>query len=446
MAISIGCRFWKRLRSFAEAEGGTALGVSAFSFLVLATASGVVIDAGRGYLIKSRLTQAVDSAALAGGRVFADKDDSGFNYQSQIQKYFSANFPDGYLGINTADARVSVVVDGSSIKVSASVDVSSAMMSIVGLDSYTVSSSATVSTTIRGLEIAMILDNSSEISWLYMDEMKKRAKGFLDAVSVGRSRAPDVNVAVVPFAARANVKGQANINAETPDDPNHVCMDQRPSYHAIGETDPTTEPFDHYSGTYAPKYDWSGYKDRICPAASVTPLTQDREVLDASLDSMEGRGCRRYDLGMAWGWRTLSPDWQDVWQGQSVTPPVDYEVSGVTKVAIIGTMGSNTPRTCSDDPETIAETEKMFLEACEGMKREGIVIYAITYINDYSKYWDWDRDGDESEAPTPEEAARALFEDCTSGQERAFFPQSRDELEAAISSITNDMVRLQLSK
>ena len=86
----------------------------------------------------------------------------------------------------------------------------------------------------------------------------------------------------------------------------------------------------------------------------------------------------------------------------------------------------------------------MFLEACEGMKREGIVIYAITYINDYSKYWDWDND--EGEAPTLEETARALFEDCTSGPERAFFPQSREELEAAISSITNDMVRLQLSR
>ena len=434
----------KPFRSFASAEGGSTLGVVALSFLALTAASGLVLDAGRGYLIKSRLSQAVDSAALAGGRVFAAKSDAGFDYQAQIQKYFKANFPDGYLGVNAADAQLQVDFDGSTLQVSASVEVSSTLMGMVGVESYTVSSGATVSTTIRGLEIAMILDNSSQISWLYMDEMKSRSKDFLDALNLGAASAQDVDVAVVPFAARANVRGQANINAETPDDPDHVCMDQRPSYHAVGETDPRDEPFDHYSGTYAPKKNWAGYKDRICPVASVTPLTRDRAVLDETLNSMKGRGCRRYDLGMGWGWRTLSPDWQDVWQGSSVTPPADYAASGVTKVAIIGTMGSNTPRTCSDDPETIAESARMFLEACEGMKREGILIYAIAYINDYKSFWN--RDDDDSEAPTPGDAARALFEDCTSGPERAFFPESREELDAAIATITSDLVRLRLSK
>ncbi len=443
--MSLGRTRGKVVSGFLRQERGSAMGLVAVSLLTLAAASGLALDTGRGYLIKSKLTQAVDAAALAGGR--ASSDGSLDSAKAQIEKYFQANFPDGYLGVGAPQAKVDIPKGGGEIRVSAVVTVPTTLLSMFDIKGYEVSASATVSLTMRSLEIAMILDNSSDLQWIYMDEMRKRAKSFLDAISIGASGSEDVSVAVVPFAARANVKGQTNINAEAPDDPDHVCMDQRPSYHAIGEANPTAEPFDHYSGTYAPKKDWTGYKDRICPSARVTPLTRDRGALDATLDEMQGRGCRRYDLGMAWGWRTLSPEWQDVWQGPSVTAPADYARSGVTKVAIIGTHGSNSPRTCSDDPETIAETERMFNEACDGMKRDGILVYAIVYITDSSDLWDWDKDdADEADAPGPAEAARALFEDCTSGPERAFFPESVEELDAAIRSITADLKGLRLSR
>ncbi len=423
------------------------MGLVAVSLLTLTAASGLALDAGRGYLIKSKLSQAVDAAALAGGR--ASSDGLAESTKTQIEKYFKANFPDGYLGVSAAQTKVDVTPGGGEIKVSAAVTVPTTLLSILDIKGYEVSASATVSVTMRSLEIAMILDNSRDVSWIYMNEMQTRAKDFLDAISVGSSSTQDVSVAVVPFAARANVMGQENINAEAPTDPDHVCMDQRPSYHAVGETDPRTEPFDHYSGTYAPKKDWSGYKDRICPQARVTPLTRDRGVVDATLDQMRGRGCRRYDLGMAWGWRTLSPEWQGVWQGSNVTEPADYTNANVTKVAIIGTHSNNTPRTCSDDPETIIETARMFAEACDGMKREGILVYAVVYVTDYSDLWTWGKDddgGEDMDRPGPAEAARELFEDCTSGAERAFFPESKEELEAAVASIANDLKGLRLTR
>ncbi len=443
--MSLGRGRGKSISRFLRQERGSTIGLVAVSLLTLAAASGLALDAGRGYLIKSKLSQAVDAAALAGGR--ATSDGSVEAAKVQIEKYFQANFPEGYLGVGAAQTKIDVAQGGGEIKVSAAVTVPTTLLSVLDIRGYEVSASATVSLTMRSLEIAMILDNSRDVSWIYMTEMQDRAKDFLDAISVGSESAEDVSVAVVPFAARANVMGQENINAEAPADPDHVCMDQRPSYHAIGETDPRTEPFDHYSGTYAPKKDWTGYKDRICPQAMVTPLTRDRGVLDATLDQMEGRGCRRYDLGMAWGWRTLSPEWQGVWQGRSVTEPADYTNANVTKVAIIGTHSSNTPRTCSDDPETIAETARMFAEACDGMKQEGILVYAIVYVTDYSDLWNWDKESAaDTDRPGPAEAARELFEDCTSGAERAFFPESREELESAVASIANDLKGLRLTR
>ncbi len=441
--MSLGRTRGRPITGFLRQERGTAMGLVAVSLLTLAAASGLALDAGRGYLIKAKLSQAVDAAALAGGRV--SSDGLADSAKAHIEKYFKANFPEGYLGVGAAQTKIDVAPGGGEIKVSAAVTVPTTLLSVLDIQSYEVSASATVRVTLRSLEIAMILDNSRDVSWIYMKEMKDRAKSFLDAIAGGARSAEDVSVAVVPFAARANVKGQANINPEAPADPDHVCMDQRPAYHAVGETDPRTEPFDHYSGTFRPRRNPTGYKDRICPQARVTPLTRDRAVLDATLDEMRGRGCRRYDLGLAWGWRTLSPEWQNVWQGANVTEPADYTDSDVTKVAIIGTHSGNTPRSCSDDPETIAETERMFAEACEGMKREGILIYAIVYVSEHRGFWGRESEADE-DAPSSADAARALFEDCTSGTERAFFPQSREELEAAVTGIVNDLSSLHLTQ
>ena len=51
-------------------------------------ALGLATDTARGYLVKARLSQALDAAALAGGKVY-------FSTQrdADIKKYFAANFP-----------------------------------------------------------------------------------------------------------------------------------------------------------------------------------------------------------------------------------------------------------------------------------------------------------------------------------------------------------------
>ena len=54
-------------------------------------AAGLAFDAGRGYMVNARLSQAVDAAALAGGRSLTIG--GGGDYAAQITKYFDANFP-----------------------------------------------------------------------------------------------------------------------------------------------------------------------------------------------------------------------------------------------------------------------------------------------------------------------------------------------------------------
>ncbi|MDJ0937563.1 MAG: pilus assembly protein TadG-related protein, partial [Kiloniellales bacterium] len=84
------------LRRYKQNEEGTAIVLLGFAIFVLVGSAGLAFDAGRGYMLNARLSQAVDAAALAGGRSLSIG--GGGDYESIIKKYFKANMPEGYMG------------------------------------------------------------------------------------------------------------------------------------------------------------------------------------------------------------------------------------------------------------------------------------------------------------------------------------------------------------
>ncbi len=435
--MPFGISYGKRITGFMRQEYGGAMGLVAVSLLTLAAASGLALDAGRAYLVKDKLSQAVDAAALAGGRALSEG--SAEAARAQIEKYFQANFPKGYLGVSISQAKIDLSKTGNEISFNATVNVPTTLLSVFNIPGYEVSAGATVNNTLRSLEIAMVIDNSRAMGGKRMEQVKKETQEFLDTLFKGRDSTEDLNIAVVPFTARANVKGQALVHPDSPPDSNLICMDIRPGFHAVGETNPTAEPFDHYSGVHSKKKNPKGYEERICPKANVLPLSRDRADIDAALKGMKGKGCRRFDLGASWGWRALSPSWQDHWQGASATPPADYGQSGVTKVMVLLTNGKNTPKSCTGDPEEVEETEKMFLHLCDAMKREGVLIYTIAV--------DVPELSDElEEQKSKSELSRDVFEDCASGSARAFFPGKMKEVAEALNTISGDLSVVRLTR
>ncbi len=440
--MPLGRSCGKHITGFIRQEYGGAMGLVAISLLTLAAASGLALDAGRAYLVKDKLSQAVDAAALAGGRALSEG--SAEAAQAQIEKYFRANFPDGYLGVRISQAKIDLSKTGNEISFNATVNVPTTLLSAFNIPGYEVSAGATVSNTLRSLEIAMVIDNSRAMGGKRMDQVQAETKEFLDTLFKGKDSTKDLSIAVVPFTARANVKGQALVHPDSPPDPDLVCMNIRPGIHAVGETNPIAEPFDHYSGVYSKKKKPEDYELRICPKANVLPLSRDRADIDAALKGMKGKGCRRFDLGAAWGWRALSPSWQDHWQGASTAPPADYGQSGVTKAMVLLTHGKNTSKECSGDPEEVEETEKMFLSLCDAMKREGVLIYTIAV--DVPETVSDDEDEDAKAKKSKSELSRDIFEDCASGSARAFFPGKMKEVAEALSTIAGDLSVVRLTE
>ncbi|MEX2407788.1 MAG: pilus assembly protein TadG-related protein, partial [Rhodovibrionaceae bacterium] len=93
-------------------RGAVAILVAAMSIPLVGT-TGLAIDTARGYLLKARMSQALDAAALAGGRVFFQPQ-----RDADIQIYFDANFPPGFMHAElgtlqiAADKVVVILTDG----------------------------------------------------------------------------------------------------------------------------------------------------------------------------------------------------------------------------------------------------------------------------------------------------------------------------------------------
>ncbi len=69
--------------------------------LPLVAGIGYTVDTVRGYAVQARLSQAVDAAALAGGRVRFDDQRDG-----HIRTFFANAFPVGFLGAQTAPLTI----------------------------------------------------------------------------------------------------------------------------------------------------------------------------------------------------------------------------------------------------------------------------------------------------------------------------------------------------
>jgi Flp pilus assembly protein TadG len=135
---------------------------------------GLAVDVGTIYMIKARLSSAVDAAALAAGRsvnLALDVATANTNAVSTANQFFTANFPNGYfnsLGTPTVTPILSQETDANNnpsgvldIKVTASVTAPTYFMNIFTVHSIVVAATGTASR--RGLVLVLVLDQSSSM-------------------------------------------------------------------------------------------------------------------------------------------------------------------------------------------------------------------------------------------------------------------------------------------
>ena len=254
------------LRRLCRDQRGAVAVLIAVLLVPLVAFVGISVDTARAYFLKARLNQALDSAALAGGRVFfeADRD-------QDVEDFFAANFPDGFLGATLSPLSISADAVEGSIEVSASAVMDTTFLNLIGQPTITVSARTVVQRAERGMELVLVMDNTGSMATNNrIGNMRLAAHELVNILYGTKTSIPDFYVSVVPYAATVNI-GEArdgwltsgSLDAAVYEHPESAV----PSYYCQGNNTSFDHGFD--ACTIGTKSTRSGLTQEDCEAIGI---------------------------------------------------------------------------------------------------------------------------------------------------------------------------------
>jgi len=181
--------------------------------------------------------------------------------------------------------------------------------------------------------------------------------------------------------------------------------------------------------------------DGSCSTSNyVTPLTSNKARLNAAIDDLTTGGMTGGQLGAAWGWYMISPNFADIWDDEVENRPAAYEADDLVKVAVLMTDGEFNYESCygirrSDLPSSFTsancDTKDTFAQAqelCTNMKAAGVVVYTV---------------GLELGSAT---STIDFLTNCASNPQYAHLASDSATLQVAFKKIAQSISRLRLSR
>ena len=187
----------KRPASRHSGERGVVLVIVALLCLVIIPMIGLAVDGAIVYLLRARLSRAVDAAVLAGARSLSRGVDIAAQRDNAIaigQRYFDANFPAGDWGSINCQRNVDVGQDDATrvrwVTVDASVDARLYFMPALKHDLAHISISGQARR--RDVNLMVVLDRSGSMlrgmDGNAIPRMKEAAKAFVGKFASGRDK------------------------------------------------------------------------------------------------------------------------------------------------------------------------------------------------------------------------------------------------------------------
>jgi Flp pilus assembly protein TadG len=453
------------LRTFTRDRRGSVSLYVATAIVPLVGIVGVSIDAARGYLVKSRLSSAVDAAALAGGRIYG----SAFR-DADIQKYFDTNFPPNYMNA-VIDPLVIATNDASrTLVVSTQATIPTTFMRLLGFTTMSASAQAEATLESKSVEVSLVLDITGSMSGQRIIDLKSAANELVDIVVQDQQTPFYSKIAIIPYSNSVNVSSTyANLVRGTyttspstcsyPAAP--TCQRYRfPNYSPTNNTTLNTTftisncvtertgpqaytdaaPSVAFVGKHYPP---AASAENGCPSATIMPLTSNRTTLHSRINGLSVTGSTAGHIGLAWGWYMISPNFGYLWPASQ---PAPYSDETVIKVVILMTdgdfntvhyngviarnstsgSGSNADHINHDSHNGNAYAQATQL--CNAMKTAGVIVYTVGFAI----------------ASTP--AAVSIMQTCATSPAHAYLPDNGTELKQAFRAIAMRVSVLRLSK
>ena len=460
-------RAGRAVARFLRREGGGAAPLIALAIIPMVGAIGLSVDAMRGYTLKSQLVHALDAAALAGG-----KDLDPDTVTATVEAFFAANLPADFMSATIDGPTIAIDAEQETIRVSASAEIPTTFMQVLGEDLLRVSAETVVQRSVRGMELALVMDNTGSMrSGGKIDAMKAAAQELVDILYGDRQTVDNMWISVVPYAVAVNV-GSGNSGWLTGYDPAAYagaswkgCVEARaapgdqtddtpllgggwPPYLYPSDVDNVWPPINEANSAQN-----NGTGPNLGCASPILPLTDWRQDVEDAIAAMQPwhRGGTMGNLGLAWGWRTISPKWRGMWGlGTPADMPFDYDKPLMDKVVVMltdgvnqfydhngggpdgsdyggygrvgwGRLGTTNPGDAED------EIDARMAATCAAMKAEGVIIFTITFQL--------------SHGPT-----RDLYRTCASSPDHYYDSPSNDDLSTVFQEIGSELSNLRIAQ
>ena len=431
-------------RFFADRRGNFAI-IFALASIPILIAAGAAVDISRAYIVENRLKAALDAAALAVGGATGKTQSQ---LEAVAQAYFDANYPASKLGV---PGVVAVVQSGNTVTLSATADLPTSLMGIVGIGTLDIGATSQVTRMGKKLEVVLVLDNTGSMaSNSKMTTLKTAAKNLITTVSGAALNPGDVKVAVVPFNVDVNVGtsyesatwlrwdqftasggggggggsgscswleilfGLCNNNGSGSS--SHAgwagcVMDRDQNYDAMNTLPPSNSGSSNNEKRYPASN--SDSDNANCNLQTIMPLSYDWTALKSHIDNMKSDGNTNTTIGLAWGWNLLTP-------GAPLSNAAAAN-NNLDKAIVFLTDGDNTKNRWSNSESAINARTTL---VCNNIRAAGIKVYSIRVL-----------DGNAT-----------LIRNCATEPGMYFSVTSASELTSVFASIAQSLSNLRISR
>ena len=414
------------LRRLARDEGGSALIVLGLGLVTLTGAVGFAIDMGRAQMVQSKMSAALDAAGLAAGATVNTSD-----VTETATRYFNGNFPASSMGVTVDSVTAVLNADNTRVNLTASGTVNNTFMRVLGINTTAVGAESEVTRVNKGMELVLVLDNTGSMTSSAgggvskINALKSAATDLVNILYGDETEVDNLWIGIVPFSQGMNigssrtswvssdsfawgtghswagcVDAREASNRDVTDDPPSVALFPRyywpcnTSNNAWYGTNSNRDNCNTGSGLrYKSGLGTSLGPNKQCSQA-VMAMTSNKSTILSNINSMQAVGNTHVNLGMAWGWRMISPRWRSLWGGEMDTNslPLDYHAPLMNKVVILMTDGDNTIDNSNhgaywylsdnklgttNSGTAVSRMNTRTTQVCTSMKNNGVIIYTI---------------------------------------------------------------------
>ena len=420
-----------RTNAFNRNEKGAVAIMFGLAGVVMCMFVGMGIDIGRTISTRTKVAAAADAAALAAAKALRLEGLNQSEAAALAKRVFDENIKaSSGSWTQIRDVRVSIDSSTGATKVDVDAFVDTAFVAIAGVPEMTVTKTATAVFDSKNVEVGLQLDLTGSMCspCSKLVDLKQATSDLIDILIPSSSSIQNVRIGLAPFSAGVNA-GSYLRDVDGNRSSSNSCV-----YERMTVTNEATDAAPSGSDAFKIRSDLTGSNVQNCPGAEIMPLTSDSGALKTAVRGYTTGSSTAGQLGAAWAWFLVSPNWSSIWPGAS--QPVSYGDNRTDKVVILMTDGVYNTIGGINFGDTSSEAQtasNLSLQVCSNMKAAGVKVYTVGF------------DLDNIHNTSARQRALDTLNRCASNSSNFFKADDGDQLRAAFRAIANNILTLRLS-